>query len=419
MPYPSRRVSRRRPRYRGVGARSLAPLTTLERKSPKSGQVRWNQTIINPLGTKVTPITDGSCVDSHANKFRVIKQIDGNNPGQPIHIGLIPTIGAGFQYDNGDGSSNTNMEVVFEDNNFQPLAVTTGDGTNFDPNIRVRDPVDIARHRLISKAMRVQYLNSTATNSGWFECQRMTLRHNIQNFVLKPKEGGFLPVGNDETASALVVNAQTLFSPLNPNDPSYVTGDLKDLHTFLFRLHHCEEDFEWTRSRSCDVTGIDGHPAYIQFTAGSSNDANDMINMYFSEQFDWINLIIHPGAQDTGSVLIDCQSNWEYQYDDTSTLATFMQPTPTRDNNDVDAAKRFVGNYRKAGTKLGNFLNGVKNVTTYAWKATPASMKVEGIRRGINYAGLGGVARKFVTPASARAALYGLTRRAAPMLISG
>jgi len=188
----------------------------------------------------------------------------------------------------------SNPIMVWENGTTQGAITSAGSTAEFNWATPVTK-LDCVKWRCVSAGMKLQLINNDDTNQGYFEAVR-------------------LPGDIDHDPSRMIDN------------PSYVSGRLKDLHQYIFQLKPSDGDQDFV------------------------NNANDSGPVY-DPSFDTI-LVKIVGSAGVTATLAHIAGCFEYQYDDTSALQRFQ----TLSRSDLPAyaqARRILAGSLKAGRKIG------------------------------------------------------------------
>jgi hypothetical protein len=178
------------------------------------------------------------------------------------------------------------------------------------------------RWRLVSAGLKVILTDNSVQNDGWFEAIRLnwskTERSNTY-FDLVDEEGVAIPnrciIGIDMSSVDAAVLA---FESVWTNDPSYMTGKLRDIDKYMFYLQSMEErDFVFYKSSWTD----DAH--------GISPSYDSLID----KNFDNVVIRFHTGTDlpagtvaEQSRIVLNTIHHFEEIYDQGNFLAKFQTP---------------------------------------------------------------------------------------------
>lgn len=172
---------------------------------------------IDPFDRKVDQVKlyDGHYLRSHSVKLRTSGRLTLKS-SEASYVILHPGINNSITWRTADAVDATNPNT--------PPPYTSHASTTADRG-------GIHAYRLINAGVRFMLMNSSDENEGYFEAVRFqeTL---TQPFFNNPNNT--LSLGDGAVAG--------LSSRNWPDNPSYQTGKLRDIHKYLFRLNNLEED---------------------------------------------------------------------------------------------------------------------------------------------------------------------------------
>ena len=179
--------------------------------------------------------------------------------------------------------------------------------------------------RLVSQGVRFTMVNNSDENDGWWEAVRLVMPSGVENVEIRRADtGGALgSLVDGDVAGALV--SPEIDNIIDPTvqlveQPSYVTGRLRNIHQFLFQLkpHDTNHPFvELQRSHK------------YQNVAPTLNEAAAE-SQFIDHSYDCIFLRVHcrsnqnPGAT---RIMAHVTSNQELLYDNQAQFARFMTET--------------------------------------------------------------------------------------------
>jgi len=248
--------------------------------------------LYNPFAkTKASPkIADGREFLSAGIRLQSVKEItcssDANNPTM---IALFPGLSNAVWIINA-GSEGIPMPF----NNHLKGTTTAQEPTT-----------KIAKWRLVSCGLRLQLLNNSDENEGWFECIRYQVYpKSTEALAITPKDGLLVIEGPSNTA--LPGYDAGGGAPNLCEHPTYQSGKLRHLNRMIFKLLANTGDHEFINVDNAVKT-----------------------EQLMDPSFDCLLFKIHgrspvgTGAQPT-KLLIHSISNQEIVYDESSTLSRYM-----------------------------------------------------------------------------------------------
>jgi hypothetical protein len=187
--------------------------------------------------------------------------------------------------------------------------------------VKQKDPTAPDRWRLVSAGLKVILVDNSVQNDGWFEAIRLnwskTERSNVY-FDMQDADGvdvdGRCLLGIDmSSVEAGMLALESVWC----NEPSYMTGKLRDIDKYMFYLQSMEErDFVCYKTSWADDDGIS--PSY---------------DSLIDKNFDNVVIRFHTGtdlpagtAVEPTKVVINTIHHFEEIYDRGNFLAKFQTP---------------------------------------------------------------------------------------------
>lgn len=180
---------------------------------------------------------------------------------------------------------------------------------------------EVAKWRLVSQATKVNLVNNSDENDGWWEAIRVQLGGN-----LGPDGFGLVPIG---TATKVIgATAANNIPGMNlgitqlVEHPTYCTGKLRDIHRHIFDLMPQGSDHEFRM---------------MKFDMSTSVDL-----MVDQENYDAIFLRIHgrPGAATPTRVMIHQVSNQELLFQESATMSRFHSEADNHEQIFINSKRR-------------------------------------------------------------------------------
>jgi len=161
----------------------------------------------------------------------------------------------------------------------------------------------IDKWRIVSQALKITLINNSDENDGWWEACRVQLPSDKSVFIIDPVATGNI-VGTDFGDDALPgvdVNRQLV------ENPTYVTGKLRDIHRHVFQLAPQGSDHDFNELNTI-----------VDPTAQENANVVD-------KNFDAIYIRIHgrTGTESPTRVMCHVVSNQELVYDEAATLCRY------------------------------------------------------------------------------------------------
>jgi len=256
----------------------------------------YTKSLLDPFdkGMSQPKLLDGKVSRSSGIRLRATGEITCNGAGS-TYIALIP------------GASNVICWRVDNDPNVPEVTPTPFQG-HLDS---VADRANVKSCRTVGTALRLSLVNSADQNEGYWEAARIptsALEFSFTEAVPAnpdPAGDGSLPPTPAMYNSAV---SMTLGNLDLSNYATYLTGKLRDIHRYQFKLNAIDNDVAFQRI-------LTEPPAVDQF---------------ISEQWDTIIIKIH-GRVEVGApsmLMYDCISAQEVIYKENTALARLMTTSP-------------------------------------------------------------------------------------------
>lgn len=273
---------------------------------------------LNPFTSKnSTPkIPDGKCLLSTGLREQLTYQIDAPEAGNVNAFILTPSFHKGFLVYRNFTFNESNPTAVININDLQDLLNTPVGGS---PTGHLTTSVNqaqnafstkfanfttsksnIERVRLVSAGMKLMCTSNSGSNDGWFRATRFVMNSN----------------GADET-----IDLKQLV-----NEPSYVTGKIRDLNKYIFQLKPTDTDHDFT-----EPTGNTFGP--------HTHDKN----------YDSILLLLNQGT--TTEVVAHTTHNFEIIFNQDEIMSKFHTGCP-KDLVGLDKAQSKLMSNVKAATRM-------------------------------------------------------------------
>lgn len=251
----------------------------------------YTKSLLDPFDKVISQpkLLDGKVSRSSGIRLRATGEITCNSSGS-TYIALIP------------GVSNVICWRVNDDPTVPEEAPEPFQGhlnTEYDRST-------VKSTRTVGTALRLSLVNSADQNEGYWEAARIPTSHLDFHFIeTDPGDPLAVPPVPPTTSTAL---AMSLGSLDLSNYQTYLTGKLRDIHRYQFKLNAIDNDVSFSRI-------LTEPPAVDQFV---------------SEQWDTVIIKIH-GRVEVGApsmVMYDCISCQEVIYAENTALARLMTTSP-------------------------------------------------------------------------------------------
>lgn len=164
----------------------------------------------------------------------------------------------------------------------------------------------IDKWRLVSQALKITLINNSDENDGWWEASRVQLSNSTPLVIDSVATGNIIGT----TTSATTLPGVDVERQMVEN-PTYVTGKLRDIHRHIFQLmpQGADHDFNELGEQQ----------------DGSQASARDL----WDKNFDAIYIRIHgrTGTESPTRIMTHVVSNQEVVYDEAATLCRYHSET--------------------------------------------------------------------------------------------
>ena len=244
----------------------------------------YTKSLLDPFdkGMSQPKLLDGKVSRSSGIRLRATGEITCNNAGS-TYIALIPGV--------------SNVLCWRVDNNPAEPEVTP---SPFQGHMdTITDRSNVKGVRTVGTALRLSLVNSADQNEGYWEAARIPT--NALDFSFTETDPG--PPAVHNTALYMTLGALDL-----SNYQTYLTGKLRDIHRYQFKLNAIDNDINFATQRT--------EPPEVR--------------NFVSEQWDTIIIKIH-GRVEIGApsmIMYDCISCQEVIYKENTALARLMTTSP-------------------------------------------------------------------------------------------
>jgi len=245
----------------------------------------YTKSLLDPFdkGMSQPKLLDGKVARSSGIRLRATGEITCNSAGS-TYIALVP------------GASNVVCWRVDDD----PL-VPEVTAPPFQGHLdSVEDRLNVKSVRTVGTALRLSLVNSADQNEGYWEAARIPT--SALDFLFNEPDPVNAP-GVVNTGVSMTLGDLDL-----SNYQTYLTGKLRDIHRYQFKLNAIDNDISFTR--------ILTEPP--------------MVDQFVSEQWDTVIIKVH-GRVEVGApsmMMYDCISAQEVIYKENTALARLMTTSP-------------------------------------------------------------------------------------------
>jgi len=291
--------------------RYVGGMKTSSRGSRATGQLAVYR---NAFSTATTnpKIPDGKAYHSAGIRLQAVKEFV-NDSAETMDFLLFPGLNNGVV-----STSTTNDNGLMPYPNHAGFALVGGEYEQADGYVNM--------WRVVSQAIKFTLINNSDENDGWWEACRVQLgpgaAFDWQAFG-GTTESPLGVIGNGATAGNLPgvdVTRQLV------ENPTYVTGKLRDIHRHVFQLHPQGSDHDFIKLRR-----------RLPTTPGE--ELNEKL---LDDNFDGIYIRIHgrTGVESPTRVMAHVVSNQEIVYDEDSSLSRYH--SECTHSPSYDSAKRAI-----------------------------------------------------------------------------
>lgn len=253
--------------------------------APNTGLQTYTKSLLDPFdkGVSQPKLLDGKVSRSSGIRLRATGEITCNGSGS-TYIALLPGHGNVICW-------RTNADPAVQElapNAFQGHLDTEADRGN------------VKMTRTVGAALRLSLVNSADQNEGYFEAARIPTSALDCFFLLADPSD---PMSAETTQVSMTLGNLDL-----SNYATYLTGKLRDIHRYQFKLNAIDNDINFSRI-------LTEPPSVEQFV---------------SEQWDTVIIKVH-GRVEVGApsmLMYDCISCQEVIYKENTALARLMTTSP-------------------------------------------------------------------------------------------
>jgi len=302
----------------------------------------------NPFsGTTSQPkIPDGKATHSLGFSTQSVLEISNGGGVETMHFLLYPGMNSCLV---AEGAFQSGLGRTYYVPNF------SRSGTVDWANVGTTSPFEIsnnegyAKWRSVSVGMQLKLLNSVEEDDGWWEACRVNEALNPADWLLTTADNGSLI----ETAlgkGALVpveLNRQLSTREI-ANEPTYMTGLLRDLHRVQFECHPVADEHDFTTMkdkiymRAADYTH---RTALVECSIDEPvPNAYELLENFVDQGHDMVYLRLHcrsRTAESNGSRFhVNLVENQEVIYDSNDRLARYQTRSKNIGDGNMDAHTR-------------------------------------------------------------------------------
>lgn len=252
----------------------------------------YTKSLLDPFdkGMSQPKLLDGKVSRSSGIRLRATGEITCNSAGS-TYIALVP------------GASNVICWRVDNDQGVPEVTPTPFSG-HLDS---IPDRANVKSVRSVGTALRLSLVNSADQNEGYWEAARIPTS-NLDFKFTQTVVGNGTP-GDPEEFDAFNTAVSMNLGDLDlSNYQTYLTGKLRDIHRYQFKLNAIDNDIAFSRILTEPPT----------------------VDQFVSEQWDTVIIKIH-GRVEAGApsmVMYDCISAQEAVYVENTALARLMTTSP-------------------------------------------------------------------------------------------
>ncbi len=295
-------------------------------------------------------IPDNRALLSSGRKYQVRKAVTIGDTGTMSML-LYPGCQSGLIIQSGNkegdavyekGKDANEQNVFFYDTKPKLFVKGQSASTTVHQDVTLlQGPNHVTHWRIVSQALRIAITNSSHQNDGWWEAQHVTIPMKIGDYGLVHQN---MDNNNLALDATLPQNAQyqaTIIPPyvpdLSPDNPTYSTGKMRNIHRQLFQLQSRTLEKPFTELRTLSETNvkrtrITGGPYYLDGDGeGSRPSQHETYKQEFDTAYNCILIKLHGRATTTENnhtrILTHLVANHEEIYADDSELKGYMTPS--------------------------------------------------------------------------------------------
>jgi hypothetical protein len=275
-------------------------------------------------------IADGSAAKSVANSYRTTTAVTVT-AGNVGHVLLWPGLQLGLAWCNGTpGGINGVSHIRYNNTGDLTCAIngfTSSGGAQ--TGLEWSPTTSIAKWRLVSQGLRLTCIDNDQTNDGFYEAVRVNRKKSVRDWY------PIFPTANNPPDAIMVPNYNNLINDLVNDtlvdDDSYMCGSIKSLATRQFNLKPTKNEVRFKPMKNVMLFDTESELIAAPNTAiggdSGSDDVYEILETYQDWDYDMIYIRLHPGSVNNGNFLMESCVNFEYIFDQTSTLSKYMDPT--------------------------------------------------------------------------------------------
>lgn len=327
-----RRATSTRRRRRVMTPISPAPAA---RTDVKQSLAIYNNPFSKSLG--VSKILDGKAITSVGTRVQVAKEFVNDTPTNGnvtgiLHMLVYPGVTQGLVVwgDESDYGTRGFTACKYNDHSTLDMTDVYNDGTLKSGNIVLNDKMN--RWRIVSQGLKINLLNTSEENDGFWEAIRLTDRHQCNEF-------GFYSGDNTDQQTNVVYGPDhSMLARLNGKDmvnsPTYVSGSLKEINEVTFELQPQtnDHDFNFLNSQyavtNTDVNLISGQNRYLSMVSDSPQNQlmhKALVDRSYDSMYIRIHCRANDGSNSFGSrIHAHLIGNMEVCYDEDQPEHKFM-----------------------------------------------------------------------------------------------
>jgi hypothetical protein len=266
------------------------------------------------VATSQPKIPDGKAVHSLGQSNQSVGEFRNNTGNDVMHVILFAGQNAGLVVGDNDDFLGTRNYRVFGYEDAGGPDWSRFETINSDAKQEIFNTDGYASWRIVSQGLRLSLLNAAEEDDGWFEAVRITDAKNargwslttIENSTDRTNRGTFAPtVYATSTSQGANIRGREL-----ANEPSYVTGLLRDLKHFQFELHGVLDHHDFTQmsrrlnlwDETLDGTDVDPPDVTTNYQTTFPEDASSevyrLMDEYVDKGYDMIYIRLHCRTND-------------------------------------------------------------------------------------------------------------------------
>lgn len=259
--------------------------------------------------TSQPKIPDGKTTESLGISVQtvgeIVNEVDGD--ADTMHLLLFAGQNTGLiAFDSNSGIAGTQI-YGFEDAGGCDWTDVGGSGGNVSQN------QEYGQWRVVSTGLRLSLLNAVEEDDGWFEAVRLNEPLQTLDYFLATVDRTIHGANNGCIVPGFPATRAGFKTRTLSNEPSYVTGLLRDFENYQFDLHGKLDHHDFIQGKQnlyLETTAISASTPFVSpftgdFTADGYSSVYDVINQYIDPGYDMIYIRVHSRANTSANTALN------------------------------------------------------------------------------------------------------------------